>query len=173
MILVYFLFFVSLSPTLCLKRRMLESVNRGYDFPLKEFVIPRLPNVPTDPREGIELWFSSKPEIHVLVYGMYSGSNPEGMDSLIRPKPAGLGGFKKKMINWLHWTSTSRTTPIGAHVSISEPLSRRHTAEIACHKKCFILLGAFIFHTWLWRLVILGSRTPSCVRLILVDRSRS
>ena len=30
---------------------------------------------------------------------MYSGRNPEGKDSLIKPKPVGLGAFKKKMIN--------------------------------------------------------------------------
>ena len=76
MILIYFFLFVSLPPTFCLKRRMLESVNWGYDFPIKEFLIPRLSNVPTDPWEGIELWsqwshlFSlPKQKVHVLVYG--------------------------------------------------------------------------------------------------------
>ena len=33
------------------------------------------------------------------------------------------------MINRLHWAITSRTTPIGAQVSISEPICRRHTAR--------------------------------------------
>ncbi|KAF3572839.1 hypothetical protein F2Q69_00059031 [Brassica cretica] len=30
---------------------MLEGVNGGYVFPIEEFVVPRLPNVPTDPWE--------------------------------------------------------------------------------------------------------------------------
>ena len=75
MIFICFLLFVSLSITFCLKRRGLESVNRGYDFPIKEFVAPRLLNVPTNPWKGIELWsqwnhiFSlPKQTVHVLVY---------------------------------------------------------------------------------------------------------
>ena len=54
---------------------MLKSVNHGYDFPIKEFIAPRLPNVPIDPWEVIELWsqwnhlFSlPKHKVHVLVY---------------------------------------------------------------------------------------------------------
>ena len=75
MILYLFLFFVSFSPTFCLKGRMLESISWGYDFPIKEFVILRLPDVPEDPWEGVELWsqwshlFSlPKQKVHVLLY---------------------------------------------------------------------------------------------------------
>ena len=74
---------------------------------------------------------------------MYSGSNPEGTDSPIKPRPARLGAFKNKMINRLHWASTSRTTLIVAHVSISEPLCRRHTVRDSLSQEMLHLTRVF------------------------------
>ena len=75
MIFVSFLLFISLPPTFGFERHVLESVNQGYDFFIKEFVVPRLPNVLIDLWESIELWsrwshlFSlPKQKVHVLLY---------------------------------------------------------------------------------------------------------
>ena len=83
---------------------MLEGVYRGYVFPIEKFVLSRLPNVATDPWEGIKLWsqrrytFSlPKQEAHVLIYiYMYSESNPEGADSPINPKLEVLRGIQQE-----------------------------------------------------------------------------
>ena len=69
----------------------------------------------------------------------YSGSNPEGTYSPIKPKTEGQGAFKKKMIYRLHWVSTSRTTPIGVQVSIRQPFCRRHTARYCLPQEMFHL----------------------------------
>ena len=78
---------------------------------------------------------------------MYSGSNPEGTDSPIKLKPAGLGALKNNMINRIHWVSTSSITHIGAHVSIYELLCRRHTARDSLPQEMFHLTrGIYLPH---------------------------
>lgn len=56
MILVHFLILVSISPTFCLKGTKLETVNWGDDFPVKDFGIPCLLDVPKDLWKGVKLW---------------------------------------------------------------------------------------------------------------------